>query len=91
MFNSTHHIILYQTHACAYSARIRAQLDSKNINYETRDILANDAFKEELYNAVKLSTSPCLRIDTDKGSQWITTPHEISIHIDTELNTPQPA
>ncbi len=74
--------ILYQIHSCGYSTRVRNTLDQLDIRFEIRDILANDAYKDELYTAVRRSSGPCLRIEEPGNTLWLTEYQDIVFYLE---------
>lgn len=73
--------ILYQIHSCGYSIRVREMLEDRDINFEIRDILANDAYKDELYTAVRKSSGPCLRVEEPGSTLWLTDYQDIVFYL----------
>lgn len=62
---------LYYYDACPFCARVLRSLANVKVDVEKRNIMSNSQFRNELQQATRRTTVPCLRIDNGSESQWM--------------------
>jgi glutaredoxin len=64
--------VLYQFEACPFCVKVRRASKRLGLSIETRDILKNKSYAEELTKGGGEYQVPCLRIQKDDGSfEWM--------------------
>ncbi len=69
--NSNTQYSLYYYDACPFCARVLRALSSVNVDVERRNVMSNVQYRNELQQATRRTTVPCLRIDKEGKSQWM--------------------
>ena len=65
-------LTLYHFPACPYCVHVARVIEQLTLKIETRDILRNDDYFEELHAGGGRTRVPCLRIRSDDGtSEWM--------------------
>jgi glutaredoxin len=68
----TSNLALYQFQTCPFCLKVRRVIQKLSLNIETRDILKNKAYEEELIKQGGQRQAPCLRINNTDGSvRWM--------------------
>lgn len=62
---------LYYYDACPFCARVLRSLANVKVDVERRNVMSNAAYRNELQQATRRTTVPCLRIDNGSESQWM--------------------
>lgn len=62
---------LYEFKACPFCIKVKRQMKRLNLDIELRDAKNNQEIKNELVSKGGSHKVPCLRIDSDKGTQWM--------------------
>ncbi|MBT4519752.1 MAG: glutaredoxin [Halieaceae bacterium] len=66
------HISLYHYQSCPFCGFTREAIETLGLDIETRDILLQPAFREELVAGGGKPQVPCLKIETDNGAtRWL--------------------
>ena len=64
-------VALYEYMSCPYCARVRNALAGMGLEVESRDIQLDRQRLQELIDATGRTTVPCLRIESDRGVEWM--------------------
>ncbi len=71
-------LVLYHFAACSYCALVRAAAERLGVELEFRDIRENEAYAQELLEAMGRMTVPVLRIEAGEDEdQWLPESAEI--------------
>ena len=62
---------LYMHHLCYFCAKVEHAIGSMGLNIESKNILQNAAYREELVKEGGSQQVPCLRIEIAGQSQWM--------------------
>lgn len=62
---------LYQLYACPFCVKTRRTIHKLNLPIEYRGVQMGSEFRTELEQQGGKIQSPCLRIEDDKGAQWM--------------------
>ncbi len=67
----TDRLALYHFPSCPFCIRVFDAIDRLGLDIERRDIMTEERWRDELYEATDRWTVPCLRIETDDGVRWM--------------------
>ncbi|MFW5751331.1 MAG: glutaredoxin family protein [Planctomycetota bacterium] len=67
----TDHLALYHFPSCPFCVRVFDALERLGLDVERRDIMTEERWRDELYEATGRWTVPCLRIETADAVQWM--------------------
>jgi len=72
---------LYQLTACPFCVKTRRAIHSLGIDLEIRDLNKVSANRTELENGGGKVKVPCLRIDSDTGTEWMYESNDIIAYL----------
>ena len=78
----TKKLALYQFQLCPFCVRVRRVIDRLNLSIEYRDAKNNSTYREELRAGGGKIKVPCLRIEDEKGVQWLYESLEINNYLE---------
>ena len=64
-------LTLYHFPSCPFCMRTRQKIKQLDVPIREKDINQDPAAREELIEGGGKKTVPCLRIDSDEGTQWM--------------------
>jgi glutaredoxin len=81
---ATERLTLYQLVACPFCVKVR-QLLRQGLTVKMKDIRADEAAHAELMAGGKLDQVPCLRIESETGTQWMYESTAINSYLEKEF------
>ncbi len=64
-------LTLYQFFACPFCIKTRRVIHKLNLNIETKSASEGSPYREELLQGGGKIQTPCLRIETENGVEWM--------------------
>ncbi|TKB49324.1 glutaredoxin [Ferrimonas sediminicola] len=78
---------LYQFYACPFCIKVRRAMHRLNLPIETRDVNRHPVYRAELEQSAGKVMVPCLRIESDQGSQWMLESSDIIAYLEQRFGT----
>ena len=78
---------LYQFKRCPFCVRTRRNIHKLNLPIEYRDASQGSKYRTELETQGGKIKVPCLRIDSDEGTQWLYESKDIIAYLHKEFGT----
>jgi glutathione S-transferase len=79
---------LYQFNACPFCVKTRRTVRRLNLPVELRDAKASPQHREALLEGGGAIKVPCLRIQTEQGSEWLYESSDIITYLDNRFGAP---
>lgn len=78
-------LALYQFTLCPFCIKVRRKMHQLNLPIETRDAKNDPRHRQDLLEQGGRIKVPCLRIETEAGSQWMYESDDINRYLNKEF------
>jgi len=84
---ATSKLTLYQFYACPFCIKTRRAMHKLNLKIRTCNATKESAHRQDLINGGGKVKTPCLKIDSEKGTQWMYESKAIIQYLNAQFHT----